>query len=196
MKKKIVATNKSSLEKLIQQEIYLNGACCDLNHIDVSKVTNMSWLFCHSAFNGDISKWDVSNVIDMNNMFYGTLFNGDISRWDTTNTTNMSWMFAASCFNQDISLWNVSNVTTMEQMFFNSKFNQNLVHWQPIKLTNKKSIFSKTNLEKEYNLPYWATIEIEFLEQVINAHRLHMTLEETLICLPKANTTTTKTKKI
>ena len=69
---KIVAKNKKHLQLLIKREIKQNGSNCDLNHIDVSSVTDMDAMFSDSPFNGDISKWDVSNVTDMWRMFKNT----------------------------------------------------------------------------------------------------------------------------
>jgi len=80
--------SKEELKKIIQQEIRTNGNNCDLNMIDTSKITDMSYMFTNSKFNGDISKWDVSNVKDMESMFKDSKFNRNISKW--FNTLNLN----------------------------------------------------------------------------------------------------------
>ena len=76
---------KDELKKIIEETIKEQGNNCDLNFIDTSEITDMSYLFCVSKFNGDISKWDVSNVKDMRYMFCKSKFNGDISKWNVSN---------------------------------------------------------------------------------------------------------------
>ena len=49
----IVAKNKEHLKELIKSHIENYGETCDLNHIDVSEVTNMNYVFAYSRFNGD-----------------------------------------------------------------------------------------------------------------------------------------------
>lgn len=48
------------LRKIIEKRIRIEGLECDLNDIDVSEITDMSYLFCDEYetcdFNGDISK--------------------------------------------------------------------------------------------------------------------------------------------
>ena len=117
---------------MITDEIYKHGYECSLNHIDVSKITNMSQLFLESKFNGDISEWDVSNVENMGFMFYNSKFNGDISDWNVSKVEHMMGMFGSSKFtgeNGDISNWDVSKVTNMRNMFFNSPLENNPPKW-------------------------------------------------------------------
>ena len=125
-------TTKDELKKMIKLEIMYNGNKCSLNHIDVSKITDMSYLFFESEFNGDISKWDVSNVTNMCGMFWSAKFDGDISNWNVSNVTDMSSMFQRSRFtgkNGDISKWDVSSVTKMTKMITDCSLQNNPPKW-------------------------------------------------------------------
>jgi len=130
MKPKIIVKDKEHLKKLIEQEIESNGLKCDLNHLDVSNVTDMSKLFWNSAFSGDISNWDVSQV------------------------KNMEYMFVLSSFNGEISNWNVSNVTNMKKMFHSCYFRGDLSGWKPNSLENNHTIFSTSSIA-----PYWTKFD-------------------------------------
>lgn len=111
--RRIVATDKT-IRQLVSNEIRKQGPHADLNHIDVSRVTDMSWMFRESKFNGGISDWDVSNVTDMRSMFQGSAFNSEIGNWNDSSVTDMEDMFDGSKFDCDINDWDVSHVTNME----------------------------------------------------------------------------------
>ena len=113
-------TRKDELKELIRRRMNEQGPRCDLNDIDVSRITDMSHLFDDTNFKGDISKWDVSNVKNMSNMFAYSDFNGDISKWDVSNVQDMSAMFANSKFDGDISEWDVRRVANMRDIFYKS----------------------------------------------------------------------------
>ena len=108
---------KKELEQIIENRISKEGPNCDLNDIDTSLITDMSYLFYGSKFDGDISRWDVSNVINMTGMFDRSKFNQDISKWDVNKVKKMDFMFCFSKFNQDISKWKIDKDCNTDDMF-------------------------------------------------------------------------------
>ena len=104
---------KNELKQLVYKLIIERGNEANLNDIDTSEITDMSYMFNGSYFNGDISEWDVSNVKYMSYMLSNSSFtgeNGDISNWDVSNVEDMDYMFYYSEFNGDISNWDVKKL--------------------------------------------------------------------------------------
>ena len=145
--------NKNELKLLIKKSIKVFGNECDLNWIDTSQITDMSYLFYDmTKFNGHIEKWDVSNVKDMNSMFsWAYSFNQLIGDWNVSNVKNMADMFNNACsFNQPIGNWNVSNVENMSSMFsYAYSFNQPISDWDASNV-NTYNMFFECPIKEEY----------------------------------------------
>ena len=163
MSTRIQVLDKKHLKTLIADAIKTSGPNCSLNHLDVSGITNMSALFYHSDFNGDISNWNVSNVIDMDSMFYRSLFNGDISRWSVGNVKDFSGMFESSSFHGDISRWNTQSATDMSFMFQESPFDGNVTEWDVSKVVDIRRIFD--DCQVSHHLTKWRLPALEQAEE-------------------------------
>jgi len=165
----IIKVNDQNIKDHVIAEINKWGQWCDLNHIDVSKVTSMSSLFYYSPFNGDIDQWDVKNVKYMSNMFGKSQFDGDISRWNIENVLHMNGMFFSSNFNGNISRWNPKSLTYIYEMFVASKFSGNIDNWNPINIIigkddkyvgDNKWVFQNSPIGK--NPPKWWILMLDF----------------------------------
>ena len=132
----IKATDET-IHKIVKDELDRLGHNADLNHIDVSEVTDMNSLF---------SCW--YNYLGQK---YNDL-NPNISRWNVGNAINMGYMFYdCKKFNQDISNWDVSNVKDMSSMFYGCEnFNQDLSHWYVIKVKYHINMFKDCTIKEEF----------------------------------------------
>ena len=130
---------------------------------DVSKVTNMQYLFAQTSFNQSISTWDVSKVTNMYGMFYATPFNQPIGNWNVSNVTDMSNMFSvATSFNQPLDGWDVSKVTSMYGMFNATPFDQPIGNWHVSNVTDMKGMFAAATA---FNQPLsgWDVSHVKFM---------------------------------
>lgn len=129
----IKATN-DTIKDLVIRELEKQGEEADMNHIDVSEVTNMTNVFRLKAFKGDVSEWNVSNVTIMDAMFLGCKgFNGDLSRWDVSKVYSMSKMFGLDSQFEGIGLekWKINkDIQYLDEMFIGCKaFNRDISSW-------------------------------------------------------------------
>ena len=136
------------------------GKCnnLDVSKLDMSQVTDMSYMFAHTADDENlktltitgISEWNVSKVRNMEGAFTGMGFfvptiRMDLSKWNVSNVTNMYDMFFVAAYYTtsfslgDLSKWNVSNVTNMGGMFQqtagSAAWSLNLSNWNVKKVT-------------------------------------------------------------
>lgn len=137
----LVPHSRDELIRMIARECAMHGNQCDLNHIDVSGITDFSAIFQASTFNGDISKWNTSSAQLMVRMFQDSSFTGDISNWDVSKVTDMGAMFHGAKFNGDISRWNTSELVNAIEMFAHSQFDNDLSLWDVSKVEEMGAIF-------------------------------------------------------
>lgn len=139
-------STKEALENEIR--IRLDREKYDLNDIDTSRITDMSYLFNNFRERRlskiDISLWDVSNVENMRGMFYNCSgFKGDISKWNVSKVKYMHNMFLnCKSFNSDLSKWNVGKVKRTDNMFASCIiFNSDVSNWNVRNVTNMECMF-------------------------------------------------------
>ena len=144
---RVIPTSKEQLQSIIEDELERQGPNADLNFIDTSLITNMSYLllrYNNKIENIKIDDWDVSNVTKMIGMFSGCRkFNCDLSRWDVSKVINTSFMFSGcENFESDLSGWNTSRVEDMNGMFYGcDKFKSDLSGWNVSKVVSYGSMF-------------------------------------------------------
>ena len=91
--------------------------------IDISKVTDTSYMFCNCTNLSSIPELDTSNVINMSHMFHGE-YGYPMSKLitipniDTSNVTDMSHMFSQCTSLTSIPELNTSNVEKNSGMFY------------------------------------------------------------------------------
>ena len=134
----------------------------NLNCIDTSAITDMSYLF--GTFNNiknisfNVSNWNVINVTNMSYMFYDCKnFDCDLSSWDVSNVTDMQYMFK-NCYklkDNGLENWDVSNVKNMNGMFKDCKNieGNGLENWDVKNVKTMRSMFYGCNKLK--NIPSW-----------------------------------------
>lgn len=129
---KILKASDETIQDIVNDGLRRYGRRADLNYIDVSIVTDMSYLFYNVDFNGDVSKWNTSNVRYMYSMFELSTFNGKVSSWDISKVIDMSHMFAESNFNRSINRWDLRHIKKID-MLFNTHYDKEITRDEDLK---------------------------------------------------------------
>ena len=156
--------DKEELRTIIKERLslldkYEVEQILDLEDIDTSKITDMSYLFRDLGYNAipswtiiRVSNWDTSNVEDMSYLFPkgGSCSISDLSKWDTRKVKDMSYMFYFTQLADPLtglSKWDTSNVVNMEGMFrecTGSKLKNDISNWDVSNVENMKMMFYKS----------------------------------------------------
>ncbi len=156
--KKKKVSSASELKKIIKSR-RPKGNKVDFNDLDVSGITDFSYVFEDYKYEPLVETWDVSNAKTMDSMFLNCYnFNCDISNWDVSNLQNASSMFyGCEKFNQDLSRWNVKKLTKAAAMFRGcSSFNSDLSRWDVSNVLDFKYMFEDTKVDPA-KIEKWAS---------------------------------------
>ena len=152
----IIAESLDHLKALVKDAVLTAGPTCDLNHIDVSGITEMRRLFNDLKFNGDVSKWDVSGVRVFDEMFRDSPFDGDLSSWNVSSATSMRRMFQNSPFKGDLAKWTVGALVVAGFMYDHARFAGDVSAWRPVSLKDADHMFHCCRFNSDvsnWNLP-------------------------------------------
>lgn len=126
-KSRIKVLDKAHLQQLIAWYMQHEGVGCDLNHLDVSAISDFDLLFAQSMFNGRIDRWDMRAAVTARKMFYLSAFCGDVSAWRLPKVVDMDQMFYGSVCQSNVDGWGVSKSAQMARAF--EKSSMPLPHW-------------------------------------------------------------------
>lgn len=128
---------------------YPQGKCYNLSNLDISGITDLSYIFAHSLFGIKIKKFESNDC----NIYDGIVDKAlsklekkqeinDISKWDVSNVTDMSYLFQNFSFFGDISNWNTSKVENMTGIFYETNyFSSDINTWNVSSVTNMTYAF-------------------------------------------------------
>jgi surface protein len=162
---------------------YCTAPELDLSNLDVSKVTNMKYMFSNCSSSVNIDGWDTSNVTDMKYMFYRFFGSIDVSKLDASKVTNAEYMFSTTNTDKiiltgmsfpsakslsrmfdsatgttlDLSSWDISNITDMSYMFSGVTHKRiDLTGWNTNKVTSMGYMFNVySSYFQELIMPDW-----------------------------------------
>ena len=137
----------------------------DFSKIDVSKVTDMSYMFFRSNFSSiDLSSWNTKNLKYIDGLFSGAIKpkNIDLSSWDVRSLLRTNKMFAsAGTEHINLSGWNSSQLTDTSSMFLDTYALQtlNLDGFNTSNVTNMSEMFA-TSVIPNLNLSSFNTSKV------------------------------------
>ena len=147
IKPSIIKATDETIKDIVKDEIERLGDDANLNHIDVSKVTDFSYCFFNRRhFNGDISKWDVSKMKNCSFMFSAGVFNCDLGEWNVSNCECFDSMFNENIKFEGHGLdkWNIKKAKSADYMFHKCKAftGESIIDWKiPNSLKSVKCMF-------------------------------------------------------
>ena len=148
----------------------------DFSKINVSKVTDISYMFFRSNFSSiDLSSWDTKRLKYVDGLFSGAIKpkNIDLSSWDVRSLLRTNKMFAsAGAEHINLSGWNSNQLTDTSDMFLDTYALQtlNLDGFNTSNVTNMSGMFA-TSVVPNLNLSSFDTSKVTNMNSMFRGMR-------------------------
>ncbi len=148
----------------------------DFSKINVSKVTDISYMFFRSNFSSiDLSSWDTKRLKYVDGLFSGAIKpkNIDLSSWDVRSLLRTNKMFAsAGTEHINLSGWNSNQLTDTSEMFLDTYALQtlNLDGFNTSNVTNMSGMFA-TSVVPNLNLSSFDTSKVTIMNSMFRGMR-------------------------
>lgn len=145
----------------------------DANNLDVSNVTNGSYMFygCSNSTEIDVSQWDTSKIINFDKMFSNckAVSSLEINDWNMTSGCSLNDMFSYSGITDiDLSKWDTSNISDLSNLFFNcTKLKQIDLHtWNTKSVSTCYWLFRGCSSLEFINIDGWNTCNVYDMDRM------------------------------
>lgn len=139
----------------------------DANNLDVSNVTDGSYMFysCANSTEINVSQWNTSKIKYFDKMFSNcqSLAFLDVNNWDMISGCSLNGMFSYSGITDiDLSKWDTSNISNLSNLFFNcTKLKQIDLHtWNTKSVSTCYCLFRGCSSLEFINIDGWNTCNV------------------------------------
>ena len=148
----------------------------DGTNLDVSNVTNMSYMFSVNQISdlSSLANWNVANVTNMSYMFSVNQISdlSSLANWNTGNVTDMSRMFTSNQISDlgPLANWKVDNARDMSQMFGNNQISDlsPLASWNVNNVTNMMGMFGNNQISDLSPLADWNVNNVDYMSSMFD----------------------------
>ena len=145
----------------------------DANNLDVSNVTDGSYMFysCANSTEINVSQWNTSKIKYFDKMFSNcqSLAFLDVNNWDMISGCSLNSMFSYSGITDiDLSKWDTSNISNLSNLFFNcTKLKQIDLHtWNTKSVSTCYWLFRGCSSLEFINIDGWNTCNVYDMDRM------------------------------
>ena len=152
----------------------------DGTNLDVSNVTNMSYMFAGNQISdlSSLANWKVDKVTDMSVMFASNQISdlGSLANWKVDKVTYMGTMFSWNKITDlsPLANWKVDNVGVMSQMFEQNQISDlsPLANWKVDNVTDMNQMFADNKISDLSPLANWKVDKVGRMYEMFEQNQI------------------------